>query len=444
MNTTELQKAILGRIMANRPDPSDFHTLYFELGEPTNWASFGRSVWSCIQHGWVEQIIHPAAPGEDQVTRELRVTAIGEKAFAAGDLSPQTNRDEWKIVRAPFIGSSDLAAVLGQDEYKGPWDVWDRIVLGKWDDDTPGGDIRRGVKNEANALERFSEVFEVEWVSEGMIHHPVHNIMVSDVDGVILGEQEWPEHVKGNPLWETVLEMNARGLRGALEVKTPRVSNFYTFKDEGMRLGHAIQMQHHLYVTGLEWGVFVIYTPEYDDVHAFPVVRHEQFQRQIEQIVPRWYEKHVLGRQRPTRPEPPPKVWPPKPKGEALVVEDPELREMFEFVKLRHFELQDAQEQYQQTEAALFDALKEADAGYDKEDRPQLLVCDGVKVMRYSTTPRRQFDAKKLKAKIALLQQEGKVEDLLALDPDSDEFYYLTEAKTKQEVNVFARPEQEL
>lgn len=436
MNTTELQKAILGRIMENRPEPSDFHTLYYELGEPGNWAAFGRSVSSCLKHGWLEQVIHPSPPhGDGQVTRELRVTADGEKAFASGDLSPQSNRDEWKVVRGPFIGSSDLAAVLGMDAYRGPWDVWDRIVLGKWDDQTPGGDIRRGVKNEANALERFGEVYGVEWMPEGMIHHPDHHILVSDVDGVILGEQEWPESVTHNPLWEVVLEMNARGLRGALEVKCPRVSLFYQYKEEGMPLGYAIQMQHHLCVTGLEWGVFVMYTAEYDDVHAFPVVKHPAFQQQITQVVPGWYEEYVVGRKRPDRPEPAPPEWPPQPKGEGVVVEDAELREMFELVKLRRFEMDDAVEQYAETEKALLAKLK--------GNEEQLLISDGVKVTRYSTTPRRQFDRKKLRAKIATLQEAGDTEALLALDPDSDEFYYLTDAKTKEDVKVFARPEQE-
>lgn len=439
MKTSDLQKAIIGAILRNRPDPSDFDSVYQQLNEPTTIQAFGRSVGACLRRGWLKEKYWTSPPqGDGAPTRELIVTPSGELAYAGGDLSPQVNRAEWKDVRAPFIGSSDVGPILGISDYRGPWDVWDRIVLGKWDDDDreAGGDIRRGNRQEQNALDRFEEVYGIEYVPQDMMHHPEHYELVTDVDGMIPPENiEWPEEILSNPLWEPIIEAAARGESGALEVKCPRTSIFYDCKETGLRLDYVVQMQHHLAVGNHGWGIFVLYDAQYDDVHAFPVMPHPKFIDQILTMLPRWYQQYVVGNTRPVHPEPAPAEWPERPKGTGTVVEDPELREQFELTKIRYWEMTDAQQQYADQEKALLDALK------DREE--QLLISDGVKVTRYSTSPRRQFDRKALRAAIVKAQQEGDEERLFSIDPDSDEFYYLTDAKTKEEVKVFATPEQE-
>lgn len=437
MKTSSMQKAILGQILKNRPEPSDFDTVFQQLGEPTTVQAFGRSVEACYRRGWIKQIRHDSPPqGDGEVTRELLVTPEGELAYAQWNLSPMgENREEWKHVRGPFIGSSDVAAVFGLSEWAGPWDVWDRIVLGQWDDRTPGGDMRRGTKQEPTAMQRFEEVYGIPLTPLDMVHHPDHYELVSDVDAVIYPPVEWPEELKANPLWEPLIAVAENGSPIAVEVKSPRSSNYMKMKDEGLALPYVIQMQHHLAVTGFEAGIFAIYDAQFDDVYPFPVIPHPEFQKQIITLLPQWYETHVRGHKRPDRPLPQPGKWPPRPKGEGDPVQGEEANELAELAKLKYWDLQEAQKAYDETQAILLEAVKEQEGS--------ILFSDGIKIVRSSSPSRRQFDRSKLVAAILDAQERGDIERLKSIDPNSDEFFYMTPPKDKEEVKVFGRPEQE-
>lgn len=341
-------------------------------------------------------------------------------------VSPQRNREEWKTVRGPCVGSSDLPALLGHDEYQGPWQVWDRIVLGVWDD-LDNADIRRGNRQEQNALMRFYEEFNLDVRAEGMIHHPDDPRIVSDLDGLVLRPERWPEPIRENPLWDHVRE-NCGG-HGALEAKCPRTAKYFQYRDEGMLKAHAIQMQHHLEVAGLEWGVLTFYNPEYDQSIAFPVVREPRIGEWIREQIPAWYRRYVDTRERPMRPLPPPPVWPAAPPGVALVREDPEWMDAATLVRLRYYELEEAKEAYEDTEKALLSMLG------DSEEECHV-VGGGVVVKRYQTKGRRIWDASRFRAKLKLAQIDGDSDALATLDPGDDEFYYLSEPKKKIDVEL--------
>ena len=342
-------------------------------------------------------------------------------------VSPQANREEWKKVRGPRIGSSDLAALLGYDEYVGPWQVWDRIVLGLWCDGQESADIRRGNRQERNALDRFSEEFGLAWEPVGMIHHPSDERIVSDLDGMVIRPAEWPEQICDNPLWDYV--RNECSGNGALEAKCPRTARYFTYRDEGMLRSHAIQMNHHLEVSGLEWGVLTFYTPEYDGSIAFPVVREPRIGEWIREQIPAWYREYVDRRKRPMRPIPPPPIWPAKVPGIAQVREDPEWVDQATLLRMRHYELLEAQEAYNDTEKALLAML-----GDGEEDCH--VTGGGVVVKRWQPNPRRNWDRGRFTATLKLAQMNGDVDGLLSIEPADDEFYYRGEAKKKTEVKV--------
>lgn len=347
-------------------------------------------------------------------------------------VSPQHRRDEWKQIRGPLIGSSDLSALLGVDIYTGPWQVWDRIVLGKWDDDgDQSGDIRRGNRQEQNALDRFTEEYGLKTDPVGMIAHRSDTLIVSDLDAVALRPPTWPKKIAENALWDHVRE-KCKG-PGACEVKVPRTARFFEYRDEGMMKAHAIQMQHHLEVADLSWGVLIFYNPEYDMAYAFPVVREERIGEWMRENIPAWYRKYIDGRQRPMKPMPPPNVWPHSVKGEAKVRTDGEWREQATLLALRHYELVEATEAYEQTEEALVALL-------DVEDLTDNHVTgDGVVVKRTQSSSRRMFNAKAFIAAVQLAQKEDDENALFALDPTEDRFYNQSASKKKVEVKVFGK-----
>jgi hypothetical protein len=344
-------------------------------------------------------------------------------------VSPQHNRQEWKTIRGPCVGSSDLPALLGHDEYQGPWQIWDRITLGIWDD-SDNADIRRGNRQEPNAIQRFTEEFGLQTESAGMIHHPEDKRIVSDLDAIVcrpLALDLWPEIIRDNPLWDHV-RMNCQG-DGALEAKVPRTARYFQYRDEGMLKAHAIQMQHHLEVSGLEWGVLTFYNPEYDQSIAFPVVREPKIGEWIREQIPAWYRRYVDTRERPMRPIPPPPVWPATPPGIAVVREDPEWMNQAVLLRLRYYELLEAQEAYDDTEKALL-----ALTGDGEEDCH--ITGGGIVVKKWQPAARRNWDRKRFEAKLKLAQMEGDIDAVMALDPSAEDYYYKNEQKRKVEVKV--------
>jgi len=379
----------------------------------------------------VWRIFDPSRPTVQQPVRKIHKAVHATLMLGADGqpVSPQHNREEWKKVRGPLIGSSDLAALLGRDQYQGPWQVWDRILLGKWDEQPgePSGDIRRGNRQEQNALKRFTEMYGLETDPVGMIRHREVDLIVSDLDAVVLRPAQWPQEIIDNTLWDHVRE-NCKG-PGAVEVKVPRTAKFFEYRDEGMLTGHAIQMQHHMEVADLEWGIMVFYNPEYDTCYAFPVVREKRIGKWMREQIPVWYTKHIDGRVRPMKPMPDPPVWPARIKGEATVRNDGEWFEQADLVARRWYELVEAQRAYEQTEANLVALLGDG-------DESNHVVGNGVVVKRTQSASQRRFNAGAFVAAVELAQKEGDADALLALDATEDRFYFKTEPKKKIDVKV--------
>lgn len=344
-------------------------------------------------------------------------------------VGPTRDRDAWKAERVWRIGSSDAARILGKDEYDGPWTTWDRIVLGEWDDDDePGADIRRGNRQEPAARERFREVTGLEVIDLGMIHRPDDPRIVTDLDGLIIQPEQWPQQIVESTLWSVMTGFEGDGW---LELKVPRVGRFYEYKETGLPLRYTIQGQHHGMVSGLSWGVFAFYTPEYDDIVAFPVTTDPTFTKRLLELEQEWYARYVDRRVRPTRPEPDPGRWPAKIVGEASMRDDPEWVERATLLGLRHFELQEAQEAYDQTAAQIVELLEEGDTHVSGT---------GVTVKRWSTKSQRRFDAKAFRAAVLAAQREGDVDALMSIDPNDDAFYFQTNTSDRTEVKVRRNP----
>lgn len=352
---------------------------------------------------------------------ELRgVPVLGPDGRPVG---PTRDRETWKAERVWRVGSSDAAAILGKDEYTGPWEVWDRIVLGDWSD-AEGADIRRGNRQEPAARQCFVERTGLDVQEVGMVHHPDDERIVTDLDGLILRPEEWPEPVRQSELWGAIT--NQRG-PGWLELKVPRVGTFYRYKEEGLPKRYIVQGQHHGMVTGLAWGFYAFYTPEYDDLVAFPVLTDREFTGWLFDALHGWLRDHVDARVRPERFAPEPPRWPAKVPGEAAMRDDDAWMEMAELLTMRHYEFEEAKAAYDQTEDAVVQLL---------EPGATHVAGGGVTVKRRSTRTQRRWDPKAFRAAVKLAQQEGDTQALLSIDPDDDAFYYETGGAEKVEVTV--------
>lgn len=346
-------------------------------------------------------------------------------------VAPYLDKAAWWAVRRGRIGSTDAAAILGRDEYSSPQAVWDRIVLGD-ERSASGADVRRGSRQEEPAAQATAEhlgLLPAALRRVPMVEHDRYPFLVTDVDREILTLPEWPESLAAM--------MEPQDGPGALEIKVPRVGNFYRMRDAGLPLQYVVQHQHHFLVTGWRWGVFAFFTPEYDDVEAFPVLRDDDFCGLLERRLVKWWKDCVVRKRRPERVDPPER-WPKAPNGRATVRDDPAWAAAAgEFI--------DAQGEAERARMR----LEAAQAGLVELLSPEELnvIGGGVHVERRRSPQQRRFDAKAFRAAVKLAQAERDAARLLELDADAEEFYYRTEQKERIEAHVsasaFNRPAEE-
>jgi len=347
---------------------------------------------------------------------------------ANGDsVNPMVNREAWKAARFPTLGSSDMPAVVGRDPYRESWEIWDRIVLGDWPE-IDNSDIRRGVKQEKVARQTFMERTGLDTLALPMVRHRDTARIVTDTDGLVLPptDGKWPQQILDSEVWSAVKGMKGPGW---LEIKVPRIARFYQFKEEGIPVSHVIQAQNHGMVTGLDWGFFVFYTAEYDDLIAFPVLTDWDFCGYLLPTALGWLEQYVDAEVRPERPMPPPAKWPDPIPGEATIRTDPAWMDATDVLIYKHYEAEEAEQHRAEAESDVIDLLGEGE---------QHVAGNGVKVTRKSTTSQRRTDWKKFRAALKLAQKNGDVDALKALDPDGEEWKYNTATNEKVKVEVFA------
>lgn len=344
-------------------------------------------------------------------------------------LAPYLDKQAWLEERNPKIGATDVAAILGRDEFDpGGQKLWDRIVLGITEENLEkSGDIRRGQKFEPVAADTLVERSGLRIRRHPMRVHPLYPFFVADVDRLIETPREWPDFLAAG--------MDPQEGPGACEIKVPRISNFYRMKEEGLPLRYVIQHQAQFSVTGWKWGIFEFYTPEYDDMIWFPVLRDDAFIAVMEERIALWWENHVEGQLRPERPMSDPPRWPEKPTGEADLRADPAWEQAAEYYREAEYLTEQARIKAEAAEENLLHLLGEDE---------QYVAGAGVRVKRYSTTPQNRTDWKAFRAAVKLAQENGDTERLLSLDPDDDEFKYLTNTSEKVDIKVTAPKEEEV
>lgn len=185
--------------------------------------------------------------------------------------------------RQSGIGGSDVAAVLGLDEYRTPMDVYIDKTREVTEDDvlTPNIHMLRGQLLEDTAATLFTEDTGFKVRRMGQRQHPSYPFFMVNADRQILSSDD-------------------RGT-GALECKAPAFRSFQKAIEEGARDEYVLQLQWALFVCGYDWGSMALCNLEHPAgplVH-WQVERSEPLIEHMQEKVYRFWMDHVRERRPP-------------------------------------------------------------------------------------------------------------------------------------------------
>lgn len=194
-------------------------------------------------------------------------------------------------IRSKSIGGSDVGVILGLSRWNTPGRLYDQLMAvgeGQTPDEEPSetGDMKRGKMLEPLAVSMWEEETGRKALIFPRITHPDLPFLHASPDRIVPTDGE-----AGYP----VLDRND----GLLEVKCPRSFVVKRYLEDGIEPSYWAQVQHYLYVLGLQWGEFAILDSENWKLHRIPFERDEVFIANMVDAVTQWWERHILAEQRP-------------------------------------------------------------------------------------------------------------------------------------------------
>lgn len=267
-------------------------------------------------------------------------------------LASYHDRALWLADRPTYLGGSEAPAVVGRNPNQSRQQVWARKVSPPTKDE-PNGDMRRGNKQEDLAAAKYVEKTGRRIRRCPMRRHKLYPELGCNVDRQIIGAHGGPG--KGP---------------GLLELKVPRVAKFYEVRDSGLPEDWIIQLQHNMAVMDYTWSAFGVYTPEYDDMVQFDVLRDDEYCEWLVRQGRDFMNNYVFTKRPPPQAAPPPMPELRQAPGVATVHEDVDWR-------LAAFRLVNATEQlvvataeHAEAEAGIVDLVPEAWATPDNGGPP--------------------------------------------------------------------------
>jgi putative phage-type endonuclease len=183
--------------------------------------------------------------------------------------------DEQHAVRAQGIGGSDIAALLGLDPYRGPWDVW-ASKTGRAEPTPETRFTRWGNRLEAVIADEYAERFGVSLLQHTTMVHPRRPWHLGTPDRLVPGHGEW--------MWG--VEIKARGLRQAWKWGT---------EDQGAAgVPDEVAAQAHWYMALTElprWDVAVLL--DGNDFRTYRLERDEETEAAMLDVGARFWRDHV-------------------------------------------------------------------------------------------------------------------------------------------------------
>ncbi len=158
---------------------------------------------------------------------------------------------EWLKKRQFGIGGSDVAAILGMNPYKTPFDVWIDKTGSEPIEIPDNPRMRAGRMLEPVIAELYTQETgnKVQYDNKVRVHKE-YPFLLANID-------------------RSILSNNGRGT-GVLEIKATSKYAFEQWEDEGLPKPTYLQIQHYLSITGRKWGDVAVLIDGYD-IRIIPV-----------------------------------------------------------------------------------------------------------------------------------------------------------------------------
>ena len=171
---------------------------------------------------------------------------------------PSTDRDGWLRWRKGGIGGSDAAAIIGEDKYNSPLDIYlDKSSL--LIDDEMSLACERGLALEPEVAKRYMRETGKTVRRQKSRIHPDHDYIHCSMDYQILADG--------------IVDQDT----GLLECKTANTFVFNQIRLQGLPMYMWVQVQHNLMVTGYTWGAIAILQPDSWKFIHFNIKRDDEF-----------------------------------------------------------------------------------------------------------------------------------------------------------------------
>lgn len=213
-------------------------------------------------------------------------------------------RELFLVERQKYLGATDMAAILGVDEYKTALDVYNE-KLGLVPPFEGNNQTKRGQKLEDIAAQEYAEC-------QGVKVHRRHTELIH------------PEYdfIRGH------IDRRVVGDKRPVEIKVPSRGMFYKIKREGLPLSWIVQMQTYLGLDRSPVGDFAPFCPDVWETLPFEVPADPDLFEKIECAAVFFWTEYVQKRvPPPAMPLDQPTIEFEKIKGELITRDDPEFIE---------------------------------------------------------------------------------------------------------------------
>lgn len=195
------------------------------------------------------------------------------------------DRETWLAHRR--IGSSDVAALLGLSHYSGPWDVYERLVLGAPPDE-PSPEQLRGVRLEGRVLATYAQV-----TGRRVQRTPPHTLYT---------REDWststPDARSDERLVEAKTDRNAH--RWGPE---ERIRRWEPGVEQIVRPDYWLQVQHQLWTLDERVADLAVLLPGEDpflpELRVYTIDRDEDAVERLVERLRGWWRRHIVGREPP-------------------------------------------------------------------------------------------------------------------------------------------------
>lgn len=180
------------------------------------------------------------------------------------------NRQDFVNSRRVGIGGSDVGSILQFDDaFKTPYETWYSKKFPTQDNDCFRFKMGRLLEPITIDLFKEKEGFEVQ-TNVPMFRHPEFDFLIGNVDGIIKGETD-----------------------GILECKATTSFSMRNWIGE-IPLQYYAQIQHYMYVAGLDYGYFAILCDGVGSFHSLRVERNEAYLNEVIPKLCEWWQRHVI------------------------------------------------------------------------------------------------------------------------------------------------------